>query len=81
MATDPELQSANLRKMYMDRVSTMPLYGSVQMPVQYALNSTIWTRYTLAITQKGIQLIEGYSTVCKIDPPHSVNVLLTLIGR
>lgn len=49
--------------MYMERVSAMALYGSVQMPVQYAFNSTIWTRYTLAITQKGLQLIEGYSAV------------------
>ena len=47
----------------MDRVTAMPLYGSVQIPVQYALNSTIWTKYTLAITQKGLQMIEGYSTV------------------
>jgi hypothetical protein len=58
----PSLQSAQLRKMFMERVSSMPLYGSVQLPVQYANNSSIWTRYTLSITQKGLQLTEGYST-------------------
>lgn len=52
-----------LRNKYMEKVTAMPLYGSVQMPVQYALNSTLWTRYTLAITQKGVMLIEGYNTV------------------